>query len=271
MGRPAGHARPAIGGDICRAWHVHFDDGAHAFIKHLPSPPRRFFAVEAAGLDWLRVPDGPGIPSVRAVGEDFLVLDSIQARPDGDQRALGVALARMHRAGAPNFGWSRAGFIGPLDQPNDPTTPNTWARFYGSRRLRPMALAAASKGALDPETHRGIDRIIDRLSALCGPPEPPARLHGDLWSGNRLFDPQGQPWLVDPAPYGGHRELDLAMMRLFGGFPDDVFDAYGAEFPLLEGWRDRVGLYQLWFLLVHLVLFGASYLRQVQAEVRRYQ
>lgn len=133
-----------------------------------------------------------------------------------------------------------------------------------------MAQAAAANGTLDPATHQGIDRIIERLPGLCGPPEPPARLHGDLWSGNRLFDRDGQPWLVDPAPYGGHRELDLAMMRLFGGFPDDVFDAYNIEYALHIGWEERLGLYQLWFLLVHLVLFGEGYLGQVQAQVGRY-
>ena len=114
---------------------------------------------------------------------------------------------------------------------------------------------------------RGIERVVARLPALCGPAEPPARLHGDLWSGNRMHDAKGAPVLVDPAVYGGHREIDLAMMRLFGGFDARVFDAYHEAWPLAPGHEERVPLYQLLPLLAHVVLFGAGYVSGVESAL----
>ena len=104
-----------------------------------------------------------------------------------------------------------------------------------------------------------VDRVAARSGELCGPPEPPALLHGDLWAGNRLVDRDGANWLIDPATYWGHREVDLAMMRLFGGFGAEAFDAYDEAHPLATGWPDRVEWYQLVPLLVHAILFGGSY------------
>ena len=108
------------------------------------------------------------------------------------------------------------------------------------------------------------------VPGVAGPPEPPSRIHGDLWSGNVLADRRGQPWLIDPSPYAGHREVDLAMLRLFGGLGQRTFDAYGEEHPLADGWRDRVELYQLLPLLVHAALFGGSYGAAAERAARRY-
>ena len=108
-----------------------------------------------------------------------------------------------------------------------------------------------------------------RLPQRCGPAEPPARLHGDLWGGNLLTDEHGAPVLIDPAVYGGHREVDLAMMQLFGGFSARVFDAYHEAHPLAPGWRERAPLYQLYPLLVHVNLFGGSYLGGVRRALRQ--
>jgi fructosamine-3-kinase len=109
--------------------------------------------------------------------------------------------------------------------------------------------------------------LLAQLERLCGPPEPPARLHGDLWGGNMIADDRGEPCLIDPAVYGGHREIDLAMMKLFGGFGARVFDAYKEAFPLADGYRERVPLYQLYPLMVHVNLFGGGYLAQVEAAL----
>jgi fructosamine-3-kinase len=117
---------------------------------------------------------------------------------------------------------------------------------------------------------RRLDRLIERIPQLVGPNEPPARLHGDLWSGNVLCDEHGSPVLIDPAVYGGHREVDLAMMRLFGGFSDAVFDAYDAAYPLQPGHEERVALYQLYPLLAHVNLFGAGYVPQVERCIDRW-
>ena len=115
-----------------------------------------------------------------------------------------------------------------------------------------------------------LERIADRLEMLLGPEEPPARLHGDLWGGNRLVDRNGDNWLIDPAAFGGDREFDLAMMRLFGGFTETVFAAYEEVAPLAEGWADRVELHQLAPLVVHAIKFGGAYVPAAERAIRRY-
>lgn len=260
-------ARPVQGGDIAQAFEVGLAGGTRVFLKHMPGAPPEQLPGEAAGLDWLRVPGGPGVPEVRSVGPRHLALAWIDAAPAGDAAAFGRSLAALHAAGAPGFGWERPGFLGTLPVDNTPTV--TWAEFYGERRLRPIGRRARDAGRLSPGTVRRLDALIAALPRRVGPPEPPARLHGDLWGGNRLFDGSGRSWLVDPAPFGGHREVDLAMMALFGGFPDETFSALDEAAPLAPGWRTRVGLYQLLPLLVHVVLFGGNYAAQVDALLRR--
>jgi fructosamine-3-kinase len=129
---------------------------------------------------------------------------------------------------------------------------------------------ATDGGSLPRGAAAVLDRVLARLDTIAGPPEAPARLHGDLWRGNALADRHGTPWLIDPAAHGGHRETDLAMMRLFGGFGDATFDAYDEMFPLADGHEERVALHQLHPLLVHAVLFGGGYGDQVLAAARRY-
>ena len=203
-------------------------------------------------------------------GLAVLVLAFVEeGRPaaDHDER-LGRGLAAMHRAGADGFGAPWAGFVGRLPQPNDPT--ETWAAFLGSRRLWPTARIAEERGALPPGTLDALEGLVDRLRDLVGPPESPARLHGDLWAGNAMVGPDGGTVLVDPASYGGHREVDLAMMQLFGGFGPAVFAAYDEVFPLADGHTDRVALYQLHPLLAHAAMFGGGYGRRARATIDRY-
>jgi fructosamine-3-kinase len=146
--------------------------------------------------------------------------------------------------------------------PNEPS--DAWPAFYARQRIEPF-LHAVPAEARDP-----FERVIARMDQLAGPPDPPARIHGDLWRGNVLADPAGIPWVIDPAAHGGHRETDLAMMRLFGGFGERCFAAYDEAFPLGDGWRDRIALHQLHPLLVHAVLFGGAYVGQALAAARCY-
>ena len=183
----------------------------------------------------------------------------------GHDEALGTGLARLHACRPASFGLDHDNFIGTLPQANGALP--TWADFYGERRLRPQVARAARAGLLPTSLRRDLEHLIERLPLLVGPAEPPARLHGDLWGGNAHTDARGQPVLIDPAAYGGHREVDLAMMRLFGGFAPRVFDAYAASTPLAPGHEARISLYQLYPLLVHLNLFGTGYLRQVADAV----
>jgi fructosamine-3-kinase len=264
------HARLG-GGDVAESFRVELDDGRTVFAKTHRAAPPNFFSTEAAGLSWLRAADTVAVPAVLAVsdGDDGrpcgLVLEWID---EGRTRAsteadLGRALAALHRAGAPSFGREDRRTTGSRGLPNEPR--DTWVEFYATQRLLPLARLARDAGALPDTAVADLERVAGRLGELGGPAEPPARLHGDLWAGNRLVDRTGRSWLIDPAAHGGHREFDLAMMRLFGGFGSDCFDAYQDTAPLADGWEDRIPLHQLAPLTVHAIKFGGGY---VAATVR---
>jgi fructosamine-3-kinase len=263
-------ARRVAGGDINDAWAVRAGD-VQAFVKAREGAEPDAFTVEAAGLRWLSEAGALRIPTVLAVSEDppLLVLELVEpGRPaSGFDEALGRGLAAMHGAAPPSFGLAHDNLIARLRQDNAPC--ETWPEFYWARRLEPMLRRAERAGLCDTALRRDLERLAARLPERCGPAEPPARLHGDLWAGNLLVDQAGAPVLVDPAVYGGHREIDLAMMRLFGGFGARAFEAYAEAWPLAPGWEDRVPLYQLYPLLVHVSLFGGSYLGSVRQALRR--
>lgn len=268
-------SRPLTGGDINAAYAVELEGGSSVFVKTHPGAPRDFFAREAQGLEWLREGSSLRVPKVLAVSQGvdspaYLVLELIargRPGPDFDER-LGRGLAELHRSGAPSFGFANDNFIGSLPQENTPC--ETWAEFYRARRLEPQLRRAVDANRVSLSIRRAFERLFARLPALVGPAEPPARLHGDLWGGNLYVDERGEPCLIDPAVYGGHREVDLAMMRLFGGFSERVFAAYAEAYPLAAGAPDRVALYQLYPLLVHANLFGGSYVASVERALARY-
>jgi fructosamine-3-kinase len=257
------------------------------FRKQNPNAPTGFFAVEAAGLQWLaETEDDGGVATARVlfVGDHEIVLERVSCESPTPWAAtqLGERLAITHARGADWFGqpppnWSGQGFIGSLRLPMIAEPPRNrtagWGRFYAEHRLLPFLRAARDRQTIDPPDGRTVEAVCQRLvddDDLAGPPEPPARLHGDLWSGNVLWSPDG-PVLIDPAAHGGHRETDLAMLDLFGlPYLDRVIAAYDATRPLAPGWRDRVGLHQLHPLLVHAVLFGGGYGAQAAAIARRY-
>lgn len=265
LGAKVSALRSVSGGDVNQALCATLSDGSKAFVKTQALAPRDFFACEADGLAWLAAARAVRIPRVLAATEAtegvpaFLALEWIEpgapARDHDEQ--LGRALAALHRSGATNFGYVRDNFLATLPQTNVPM--DTWPAFYATLRLQPLAVQAVKRGLIDGETMRELDGVCARIDVLCGPSEPPSRLHGDLWGGNALIGSDGAPVLIDPAVYGGHREVDLAMMRLFGGFNARVFDAYAEAFPLSEGHERRVPLYQLYPLLAHVCLFGDSY------------
>jgi fructosamine-3-kinase len=253
------------GGDVNEAYRVTLDDERVVFAKTHPSPPADMYEAEVDGLAFLA--EGPlRVPRVLACTRDALFLEWLEPAPrvrDFDER-LGRGLAALHRLPT-GFGHTRDNFIGPLPQDNA-STPD-WPSFYAERRLLPMLARARADASL----RRRFDRLVARMPELVGPPEPPARLHGDLWSGNLHVDERGEPALIDPAVHGGHREIDLAMMRLFGGFSARVFASYHEVHPLAPGHEDRVALHQLYPLLVHAALFGASYLGAVDRALRAYE
>lgn len=247
------------------------------FVKQHPGAPDGYFSWEAAGLRWLSGAHG-GVPCAHIVSVDATSLtlrrlDSVPPTPEAAQ-TFGRRLAVTHDAGAPAFGagpdgWDAPGFFGPLEQPlpMSPRRHPRWGEFYAKERLIPMAELAAPR--LEPATRQSIESVVARCSAgEYDDDDRPARLHGDLWSGNVMWTPDGVV-LIDPAAHAGHRETDLAMLALFGcPYFDEILSGYQQVRRLTDGWRHRVGLHQLFPLLAHVALFGKSYARQTDAAAR---
>lgn len=228
--------------------------------------------AEVAGLRWLASGADFGCPRVLAHDEEWLVIEAV---PGGSAsvaaaESFGRGLVTLHRAGASDFGVAPPG--GPVDAwiglaPMRNETGARWPEWYAAHRIQPYLRSAVDQDVL--HDHAPIDEVCERIGELAGPAEPPARLHGDLWSGNVLWGGDGRVWLIDPAAHGGHRETDLAMLHLFGcTHLDRIVAAYDEADPLAEGWRARVPLHQLFPLLVHTVLFGGGYGAQAVAAAR---
>lgn len=277
---------PVSGGDINDSYRASLADGREVFVKTHARPLPGMYEREAEGLRWLAEPGALRIPEVLWAGDArgtqsdrpsrssspdgatqsacpaMLVLEYIAPGRLGAERAvaLGRGLAELHRSGAPGFG-GEDNYLATLPQDNAPC--DSWSEFYAERRLRPLVRRAHDAGLLGHGLVGRFEALLARMDDAVGEPEPPARLHGDLWGGNVITDVHGAPVLVDPAVYGGHREVDLAMLDLFGGGGDDCLEAYAEVYPLSPGRAERVPLYQLYPLLVHLLLFGRGYLGQL--------
>ncbi len=275
------------GGDVAEAVRIDLvadGDGSSprtVFAKTHASPPANFFSTEASGLEWLRSAGAVAVPEVLAHsdgapddrGPARLVLEWIEesGRPTGAhgvEEAFGRDLAALHRAGAPSFGRQDRRTTGSRGLPNEPCA--TWVEFYATQRLEPLARIARDEDALPGDVIDDLVVLAGRLDRLGVPVEPPARLHGDLWAGNRLVDGDGRSWLIDPAAHGGHREFDLAMMSLFGGFGVRAVAAYDEAHPLADGWQERASLHQIAPLVVHAIKFGGGYRAAAAAAIRRH-
>ncbi len=257
---------PLGGGDVADSYVVELDDGTRVFAKTKVDAVPGFFTTEAAGLVWLRETGTVAVPEVLAVSDDppFLIQEWIEpGYPTATtEEDLGRALAALHQSGAPFFGRSDRRSTGSRGLPNEPA--DRWADFYAGQRLLPLARLARDGRALPETAIADLERVAARIDELVGPDEPPARLHGDLWAGNRLVGAGGVSWLIDPAAFGGHREFDLSMMRLFGGYGHDCFAAYDEVYPLAPGWAERIPLHQLAPLVVHAIKFGGPYVPATQ-------
>ncbi len=269
------------GGDFAQSWQaevVQADDesdvkaGALVFVKTHANPPPNHFTTEARGLQWLKDTGSVAIPTVLGVSDDppYLALEWINegGRNSSSEVELGAQLAALHRAPMPCFGRDDERTTGSLGLPNSPCV--SWSEFYGTQRLLPLAKIASDKHALSRSTVEQIEYLASRLSEFAELDTLASVLHGDLWAGNRLVDHDGVNWLIDPACHGGHREFDLAMMRLFGGYGDSCFQTYQDHFALAEGWQERVSLHQLAPLIVHAIKFGRSYVTPTEEALSKY-
>ena len=238
------------------------------FVKRIPAGRPGMSRLEAAGLQWLGE-CGATVPQVVSFDEGTLVLEWVDevAATEGAARAFGAQLARVHRRPAPPFGspppgtGARSGWVGQLPVPFG--EHESWPQHYVEDRLRPAAAAAIASGGLTNAQDDAISGLCDLLlsdpEVIAGPATPPAPIHGDLWSGNVLWQPTGAV-LVDPAAVAGHPETDLAMLHLFGlPYLAEVVAGYESVRPLATGWQRRIALHQVFPLLVHAALFGGHY------------
>ncbi len=275
-------ARRVGGGDINDAWRLTLDDGTPAFLKSRGDAPAGEYEREAAGLAWLTEAGGLQAPEVLAVVDDAkapgLVLEWVEPghMDSAGEEELGRGLAATHAAGAERFDARPPGSpdrplrFGGVELPDGTVPPGSaWATHYAAR-LETLSAVALDSGRISPACSARLERVCERIDGLAGPPESPARVHGDLWSGNVLADSIGRPWLIDPAAHGAHRELDLAMLELFGSVTARTHSSYAELKPLAEGYQDRVPLWQLQPLLVHAILFGGFYGAAVDRAASRY-
>ncbi len=247
--------------------------GKEYFLK--TGPASEAFRCEANGLRELARSGAIPVAEAVTVGDDFILTGYIARRAPapGFFEEFGRSLARLHRFRGESFGFYEDNFIGANPQSNlaQGEERTDWAAFYFRKRLLPQYRLAERNGYATARLRRGFLQMESRLeSILQESEEPPCLLHGDLWNGNYLCGPEDRAILIDPAVYYGHREADLAMTRLFGGFPESFYRAYREEYPLPEGWEYRENLYKLYHLLNHLNLFGAGYLSDVEGVFSSY-
>ncbi|MGD1844911.1 MAG: fructosamine kinase family protein [Salibacteraceae bacterium] len=264
---------PVSGGDINQAFRV-ATNGSTYFIKR--NSATRFpgmFEAEAKGLELLRGAECIAVPKVLGTGEveqeAWLALEWIERGgklPDKG-REFGTQLAQLHQTTQAQFGLDHPNYIGSLPQNN--RAHADWVEFFVRERLEPQLQMAFDAGLAGRSLAAAFERLFSKLDHLF-PVEAPALQHGDLWGGNYLSDANGKAWLIDPAVYFGHREMDLGMTLLFGGFDQGFYEGYQAASSLEKDWRERTPLTQLYPLMVHLNLFGPSYLGQVEAVLRRF-
>ncbi|WP_345952463.1 fructosamine kinase family protein [Mucilaginibacter sp. PAMB04168] len=266
--------QPVSGGDINRAYCLRMHDGNMLMMKlNSNSAYPNMFELESRGLDLIRNTHTIAVPNVvlqaHYADHSFLLMEWIDStKPSASTSALlGQQLAAMHRHTAARFGLGHDNYMGSLQQSN--RMHNTWAEFFINERLQPMVQTAVNKQLLSNVDVKQFDRLYNIMSSLFEE-EAPALIHGDLWGGNYLIANNGMPFLIDPAVSYGNREFDIAMTTLFGGFDKPFYDAYNEGFPLAHAWQQRLDLWNLYPLLLHLNLFGGGYLGQVKSCLQKY-
>jgi protein-ribulosamine 3-kinase len=263
------------GGSINEAYRLEGTDGTRYFLKLNDARHLTMFVAEAAGLEAIAITNTIRVPRPvahgSAGGQSYLVLEHMDLNSRGDAKLLGVQLAALHRCTGEKFGFAQDNFIGTTPQPN--AWPNNgkadWVDFWRERRLG-FQLRLAAQNEYGGQLQRLGDKLMDALPAFFASYNPqPSLLHGDLWSGNHAYLPDGTPVIFDPATYYGDRECDLAMSELFGGYSADFYSAYRAAYPLDAGYAERRDLYNLYHILNHANLFGGGYARQAEQMMQR--
>lgn len=267
------HHLPVSGGSINQVYCLMTGQSKYLLKMNNTSAFPGMFACEAEGLQAIADTHTIGTPKVIGHGDvdddSYLILEWIDTRrpdPEGS-KLLGAQLAKLHQVTANEFGFHTDNYMGSLKQKNH--THNTWSSFFIEQRLMPMVKIAVDKHLLTEADHQNFEKLYQVISGLFDEEEP-SLLHGDLWSGNYLISAAGMPYLIDPAVSYGHREFDIAMTTLFGGFNAEFYQSYNETFPLANGWEQRLDMWNVYPLLLHLNLFGKSYLGQVRDNLKGY-
>ncbi len=263
------------GGCISDAFKVTTVEGLNYFLKYNPSISNDMFVKEANGLKELSKANAIRIPEVLSFDEDYILLEYI---PTGSKNKnffeeFGRNFAEMHKFTSNNFGFYEDNYIGSNPQKNIPNEKEktSWVDFYFNKRILYQFQLAEKLGNSTPELRKRISNLENKIEDIIGnTTEKPSLLHGDLWAGNYMVDENGNVVLIDPAVYYGHREADLGMTKLFGGFSSEFYNAYNERFPLEDGYDYRENIYKLYHVLNHLNLFGGGYYSQALSLIKFY-
>ncbi len=262
-------AKPLSGGDINDVFLLKCKEGDFVIKLNNTSKFPEMFSAEARGLQLLEKTNSFKIPQVIATAtlenNSYLLMEFISTGEKSKffWEEFAQNLAKLHKTSQPQFGLNHDNYIGSLPQTNQHCA--TASEFYISQRLQPQFKMAADKGFMFKELNAFYKNISEEI-----PNERPSLIHGDLWGGNYMISEEGKPVLIDPATSFAPREMDLAMMKLFGGFSQEVFVHYNSNFPIKSDWENRLPLWQLYYLLVHLNLFGSGYLSRVKSIISKY-
>ncbi len=261
--------RSTGGGCINNAMIISTDKDEQFFLKQNSRAHADMFASEAQSLLLIRESDSLHAPQPFYWDADFLLMEVVIPGPKQSDywEKFGAGLAAMHQSTSPSFGLDFGTYCGTTLQPNERLTDGY--RFYAEKRLLMQGQLAEQNGFFSSADHAALESLCRRLPDIV-PKQPASLIHGDLWSGNAHTNSIGEPVLIDPALYFGWREADLAMTKLFGGFPDRFYAAYNEAWPMETGWQERFVLYNLYHIINHLNLFGSGYLHQARSILRQY-
>ena len=263
------------GGCISNAYKITLDDKRNLFLKINHSHPADMFRKEANGLKELAKPAVIDIPKVISVDDSFILLEYIEAGTKQKDffEDFGRSFAELHKFTSDTYGFYENNYIGSTKQVNisNENEKNNWTSFYFNERILFQFKLTEKNGFATDELRKGIFYLEDNIEKiLSGSEEPPSLLHGDLWGGNYMINKKGKVSLIDPAVYYGHREADLAMTKLFGGFSESFYASYNEIHQLKDGYNYRENIYKLYHILNHLNLFGSGYYSQAMSLVKSY-